>query len=92
MKEHAKSRAARGLRHSFRARWIGRYDPHGRVLRIARLVWQRGVVGDGDGYSTKLTVALRPSLFSFRGQRDDWCLTLAGLRLHLRRAYGGFHV
>ena len=75
---------------NLRARWIGRYDASLRALRLGRVMWERGTVGDGDGYSSKLSLALHPRLL--RWQRDPgrgWCLTLAGVRVHYQRAYGG---
>ena len=79
-------------RHSLKARWIGRRDPVGRLVRLARLVWQRGKVGDGEGYSVKLSLALRPRLVEWRREADGWLGTLAGIRVHYRRSYGGIHV
>lgn len=85
--------AAPGVK-NLRARWIGRWDGCGRVLRLVRVMWERGTVGDGRGYSVKLSLGLRPKLFERRseGHGRGWWLTLAGVRLHYQRAYGGIHV
>jgi len=72
-------------------RRIFRYDPDNRLLRLFRVTWQRGTVGDGKGYSNKLTLGLRPRLFGFRREYGGWLLTLFGLRLHYDRSYGGIH-
>ena len=32
-----------------------RYDPTLRAIRLGRLMWTRGTVGDGKGYSVKLS-------------------------------------
>lgn len=75
---------------NLRARWIGRYDPGLRALRLGRVLWERGTVGDGEGYSAKLSLALQPRLLRWR--RDpgrEWWLTLAGVRVHYKRSYGG---
>ena len=77
---------------SLRARWIGRWDGCGRVLRLTRVMWERGTVGDGRGYSAKLTLGLRPKLFERGEEGCGWLLTVAGLRLHYQRSYGGRHV
>lgn len=79
-------------RHSLRARKLMRYDPGSKMLRVGRVVWQRGEVGDGQGYSTKLTLGLRPALFSWRRESRGWKLIVLGVRVHLDRSYGGIHV
>jgi len=53
------------------------YSPDEKRYRIGRFVWTVGTVGDGTGYSCKLSVALQWS-FPF-------------LRITLRRAYGGIY-
>lgn len=78
-------------RHGFKVRWINRYDDSARMRRLARAVWQRGTVGDGQGYSVKLTLGLRPALLAWRREYGGWIATVAGLRVHYRRSYGGIH-
>jgi len=64
-----------------------------RLLRLFRLMWQSGIVGDRHGYSCMFTVALYPRLFRWeRESRDVWRLWVVGLRFHFERAYGGIHV
>ena len=75
--------------HSLSARWVGRLDPNFRLFRVARIVWQRGCVGDGHGYSVKLTFGLRPKLFQWNRGWHDWALTIVGIRVHYARSYGG---
>lgn len=71
-------------------KWVGRYDPGLRALRLGRAMWQRGTVGDGNGYSVKLSIALQPAVLRWRRDAGrEWCLTLAGVRIHYQRAYGG---
>lgn len=77
------------IRHSLKAKWVGRYDPSNRLLRVGRIMWQRGTVGDGQGYSAKLSIGLRPTLFRWHRETNGWLLTAAGVRVHLVRAYGG---
>jgi hypothetical protein len=75
-----------------RFKWVGRYDPTMRMVRLCRLMWERGRVGDGAGYSAKLSLALRPSLLGFSRARDEWFVTFAGVRVHLQRSFGGIQV
>lgn len=78
--------------HSMRLRLFWRYDPTMCMVRLGRIVWQNSVAGElvgQGGYSCKLSLALRPALFSFYRDYDGWRLTLAGLRLHFKRSYGG---
>lgn len=73
-----------------RFKWVGARD--GRTLRLFRVLWTQGRVGDGDGYSAKLSVALRPSLFAVRREWQSLCVTLLGVSVHFERSYGGIHV
>lgn len=75
-----------------KAKWVLRHDPGMRMIRVARVVWTRGKVGDGKGYSAKLSLAVRRRLFEFVRSWDGWDVTLAGIRLHYQRSYGGTHV
>lgn len=65
------------------------WSPEERVLRLGRLVWDRGRIGDGKGYSAKVSLALAPRLLSW--SREYWGLvvTFLGVRLHYQRSYGG---
>ena len=78
--------------HTFRCRWIGRYDDRQRLVRIGRAVWQRGKVGDGKGYSVKLSLGLRPRLWQFRREMFGVIVTALGVRVHYARSYGGIDV
>ena len=79
-------------RHHFKVRRIFRYDPMARLFRLGRCVWQRGTVGDGRGYSVKLTLALNPRLWKYQREMTGFVLTLFGFRLHYQRSYGGINV
>jgi len=75
-----------------RMRWIGRYDRRARIFRMVRVTWTRGRVGDGRGYSAKLSLALCPRIIGWRRTSyPEWMLTAVGLRLHYQRSYGGNH-
>lgn len=68
---------------------VMRYDPILRWVRLFRLIWNTGVVGDGQGYSSKLTVALTPRLFRWDRGWHAWTLTILFVRIHYVRSYGG---
>lgn len=71
-------------------RFVGRWDSALRILRLARLVWSRGKVGDGNGYSAQLSLALSPRLFKVRCEWQSWMLTLLGVRVHFQCSFGGY--
>lgn len=70
---------------NLRLKRVFRYDDSQKHVRLFRLMWERGTVGDGKGYSAKLAVGLLPKLFYY----DDGRLTIFGLRIHYARSYGG---
>lgn len=70
-------------------KWVGTWSPQERMVRVARLVWSRGFMTMG-GYTAKVSVGLRPALFSAHSDCDGWRLTLLGVRLHYQRSYGGW--
>ena len=78
--------------HTMNVRRIMRYDPTTRMVRLFRLVYQRGTVGDGTGYSCKISAAFQPRMFQWIGHRDEWFLTTLGVRVHYQRSYGNVHV
>ncbi len=64
----------------------------GRLIRIFRVMWIRGTVGDGKGYSCCFSVGLFPEAFRWEHKSaDEWRLWLCGLRLHFQRSFGGRH-
>ena len=71
---------------------VFRYDPVQKKLRIFRLMRSFGVVGDGNGYSEKLAIALRPVLFRWQTGFDEWRLIFLGIDIHYYRSYGGVFV
>lgn len=77
-----------------RLKWVFRRDQPQRFYRVVRLLWVRGKVGDGTGYSAKLSIALDASIFRGveRDSKTDWRLTVLGVRLHYNRSYGGIMV
>lgn len=72
-----------------RIKRVMRYDPTARLFRVVRVMWEQGVVGDGKGYSVKMSLGLRPQLWSWHRESDGWILTLLGVRVHWRKSYGG---
>lgn len=71
---------------------VNRWDPSQRKFRLFRLLWTRGRVGDGRGYSAKLSFAVRPMLFRNLYSFDGWEVTLFGVCAHYCRSYGGIMV
>jgi hypothetical protein len=67
--------------------WV--FRRYGGVLRLARLTWDTGTVGDGDGYSSLVSLGLAPRVFVWKREYQSWFLVLAGVRLHWSRSYGG---
>ncbi len=57
--------------------------------RLFRVIWERGTVGDGKGYSAKLAASLVLKLAEWQRYSDGWRATVVGLSLHYRRSYGG---
>ncbi len=76
-----------------KARLVFRRDGIQGFYRIARMLWTRGTVGDGRGYSAKLSLAVDWRLLDWgRDASTDWRITLLGVRLHYCRSYGGIMV
>ena len=69
---------------------VMRLDTIQRHFRLFRVMWERGTVGDGNGYSAKLALGLLPRLFMWeRLAAHDLLIVLLGVRLHYSRSYGG---
>lgn len=78
---------------NLRFKRVMRFDGTRKMLRLFRIMWERGTVGDGAGYSVKVAVSLRPSLFEMvRDAEREIRLTVAGVRVHYARSYGGTFV
>lgn len=60
-----------------------------RKVRLFRIVWERGVVGDGDGYSAMLSFSFVPRLYANVPVLFGFDVTVLGVRMHHKRAYGG---
>ena len=70
-------------------KFVMRYSPPERLLRLFRLVWRWGCVGDGVGYSAKLSFGLTPTIFGAQKEFGGWRVIFLGLRVHLQRSWGG---
>jgi hypothetical protein len=78
---------------NFRVKYVGTLSRAERHIRLFRVMWERGRVGDGRGYSVKLAIGLVPRMFTYdRGVLGEVTLSIAGLRVHYRRSYGGIFV
>jgi hypothetical protein len=73
-----------------RVKWVGTNSKG--LIRIIRIMWTRGVVGDGEGYSNSLSLALYPKLYQYKPVLYGWYLYILGVRIHYDRSYGGYHV
>jgi len=62
------------------------------LFRLFRVTWTRGTVGDGTGYSCKLSLGLYPRIAGFIRGWNEWRLYVLGLRIHFQRDFGGIHV
>lgn len=62
----------------------------GKILRLVRIIWERGGVGDGKGYSAHLSLALHKRLWNASREGIHRIeVTILGLRVSYNRAYGG---
>lgn len=71
---------------------VMRYSKPECKLRLFRVMWERGVVGDGKGYSSKVAISLVPKMFGWQSEFNSWRLTLLGVSAHWARSYGGSYV
>ncbi len=70
-------------------RVLRRDGPQGH-FRLFRVMWETGVVGDGQGHSNMVSVAVQGALFKFeRVSPGSWLLVLCGIRIHRKRSFGG---
>jgi hypothetical protein len=68
---------------------VFRYDPTWPKLRLFRIMWNVGTVGDGKGYSRKLAFSARPKLLAWQRSLDEWRVAVLGLEVHSVTAWGG---
>jgi len=59
------------------------------ALCLFRLTWDKGTVGDGKGYSVKLSLGLRPKWFEYITEYNGWIVTVLGVRIHRAVSFGG---
>ncbi len=73
-------------------KWVGRYSPGERLLRLFRFVYavNGGPANPNKGYSAKLSLGLTPRLFAFSRGWHEWGVTLFGFRVHHLKSYGGW--
>lgn len=69
-----------------------RWDPRWPKLRLFRVMWNVGTVGDGKGYSHKVALALRPVLFRWHRAHDSTRVALLGIEVHSQTSSGGRYV
>jgi len=64
-------------------RWIGRLDRQQKLIRLGSFLW--GIHLNDPGHRNRLSVSVRPTVFHFRREVDGWFVTVAGVRLHMKR-------
>ena len=78
---------------NLRIKRVMRYDEIQGHFRLFRVMWEVGIVGDGQGHSNMLSVAVQPKLFLFdRISPCSWMLVILGVRIHRKRSFGGIFV
>ena len=74
---------------NLRLKTVLRHDEIQGHYRLFRVMWERGTVGDGAGYSNMLSVAVQRKLFWFERFGGSWLLIILGLRIHRKRSFWG---
>lgn len=69
-----------------------RYDRRLRMIRLFRLLYEKGERGRKGWYSAKLSLAIWPKLLHWRTDLWEWEFTILGVRVHSLRSYGGIIV
>jgi len=64
-------------------RWIGRLDRQQKLVRLGSFLW--GTHPADAGHRNRLSLSVRPALFHFSREVDGWRVTVAGVRLHMKR-------
>ncbi len=71
--------------------WINRWDPSVKRLRLMCFTWATGDDPLVPGWhSSSLSIGLSPRLFAWTPELWGWALTICGLRIHRKRAYGSW--
>ena len=76
---------------NLRLKLVCRKDTVQGHLRLFRVMWERGDVGDGRGYSNQISVALTPRIFRWGEDNSSrwWLVEFLFIRVHRKRSYGG---
>lgn len=67
------------------------YSHYEKKLRLFRIAWERGIPGDGEGYSNGWSISLIwkwPGFFAMHTPHN-WRVTILGLSIHYLKSYGG---
>jgi hypothetical protein len=72
-------------------KWMGTLDSKERKLRLCRWTW---ATGDDptvkDWHSSALQISLCPKILMIQPELWGWAITICGLKIHRKRAYGGW--
>lgn len=80
-----------GLTDKLKFKWIGRWSKSESKLRLFCFTWATGMETTTEGWhSSSFAVSLWPKLFKVQPELWGWCVTVLGVRLHRKRAYGGW--
>lgn len=60
--------------------------------RLFRVLWECGQRGCEGWHSNSLSVGIHANLFKVDRELWGWAVTICGIRLHRKRAYGGMLV
>lgn len=70
-------------------KWVGTYSKREKKIRLFRVLWERGKRGAEGWHSNSFAVSLWPRIFKYEPELWGWAVTILGVRLHRKRAYGG---
>jgi hypothetical protein len=74
---------------NLRVKMVFRRDEIQGHYRLFRIMWERGIVGDGRGHSNMVSVALQPKLLGWSRGDASWMIVFWGVRVHRKRSFGG---
>lgn len=64
------------------------YRPDRRIV-LCRIKWETGTRMQKGWHDNKFSISLVSRIWNFTPELWGWCITIVGVRLHHKRAYGG---
>jgi len=78
-------------KHNLHIKWIGTYSPNEKKLRLFKFLWATGMdTSVRDWHSSSLRISLWPRIFNVETELWGWAVTFLCIRIHRKRAYGGW--